>query len=50
MEEKAPAADASIVFVAMTPMRRSVPASVEPLTGSHEFTRHLVSLAVKYVF
>ena len=27
-----------------------VPASVEPLTGSHEFTRHLVSLAVKYVF
>ena len=27
-----------------------VPASVEPLTGSHEFTRHLVSLAVKYAF
>ena len=27
-----------------------VPASVEPLTGSHEFTRHLVSLAVKYTF
>jgi hypothetical protein len=27
-----------------------VPASVEPLTDSHEFTRHLVSLAVKYTF
>jgi len=27
-----------------------VSASVEPLTNSHEFTRHLVSLAVKYVF
>jgi len=27
-----------------------VPASVEPLTNSHEFTRHLVSLAVKYAF
>ena len=27
-----------------------VPASVEPLTESHEFTRHLVSLSVKYVF
>jgi hypothetical protein len=27
-----------------------VPASVEPLTNSHEFTRHLVSLAVKYTF
>ena len=27
-----------------------VPASVEPLTESHEFTRHLVSLSVKYTF
>jgi hypothetical protein len=27
-----------------------VSASVEPLTNSHEFTRHLVSLSVKYVF
>jgi len=27
-----------------------VPASVEPLTSSHEFTRHLVSLAFKYAF
>jgi hypothetical protein len=27
-----------------------VPASVEPLTNSHEFTRHTVSLAVKYTF
>ncbi len=27
-----------------------VSASVEPLTNSHEFTRHLVSLAVKYAF
>jgi len=27
-----------------------VPASVEPLTNSHEFTRNLVSLAVRYVF
>jgi len=27
-----------------------VSASVEPLTSSHEFTRHLVSLAVKYAF
>jgi len=27
-----------------------VPASVEPLTSSHEFTRQLVSLAVKYAF
>jgi hypothetical protein len=27
-----------------------VPASVEPLTKSHEFTRHLVSLSVKYMF
>jgi len=27
-----------------------VPASVEPLANSHEFTRHLVSLAVKYTF
>ena len=27
-----------------------VPASVEPLTSSHEFTRQLVSLAVKYTF
>jgi len=27
-----------------------VPASAEPLTESHEFTRHLVSLAVKYAF
>ena len=27
-----------------------VPAGVEPLTSSHEFTRHLVSLAVKYTF
>lgn len=27
-----------------------VPASVEPLTESHEFTRHLVSLSVKYAF
>jgi len=27
-----------------------VPASVEPLTESHEFTRQLVSLAVKYMF
>ena len=27
-----------------------VSATVEPLTNSHEFTRHLVSLAVKYTF
>jgi len=27
-----------------------ISATVEPLTNSHEFTRHLVSLAVKYVF
>ena len=27
-----------------------VPATVEPLTSSHEFTRELVSLSVKYVF
>ena len=27
-----------------------VPASVEPLTNSHEFTRHLILLAVKYTF
>jgi hypothetical protein len=27
-----------------------ISASVEPLTNSHEFTRHLVSLAVKYAF
>jgi hypothetical protein len=27
-----------------------VPASVEKYTSSHEFTRHLVSLAVKYMF
>ena len=27
-----------------------IPASVEPLTNSHEFTRHLASLAVKYSF
>ena len=27
-----------------------VPASVEKLTNSHEFTRHLVSLAAKYTF
>jgi hypothetical protein len=27
-----------------------VPVTVEPLTSSHEYTRHLVSLAVKYVF
>jgi long-subunit fatty acid transport protein len=27
-----------------------VPASVEPLSKSHEFTRHLVSLSVKYAF
>jgi hypothetical protein len=26
------------------------PASVEPLTSSHEFTRQLVSLAVEYTF
>jgi hypothetical protein len=27
-----------------------ISASVEPLTNSHEFTRHLISLAVKYAF
>ena len=27
-----------------------VPVTVEPLTSSHEYTRHLVSLAVKYAF
>jgi hypothetical protein len=27
-----------------------ISATVEPLTNSHEFTRHLVSLAVKYTF
>ena len=27
-----------------------VPVAVEPLTSSHEYTRHLVSLAVKYAF
>jgi hypothetical protein len=31
-------------------VKSKVPSSVEPLTDSHEFTRHLVSLAVKYMF